>query len=99
VLTEGEALWLIATIAHCQSTVKADYQIWRLIVNEDKSAELSCKDRHGKVACSTKYFEKVTFCLPEIVLCVAKPVGGSDFMIMLPREGNNLYGDKVAPMV
>ena len=97
VMTEGEALGLISAIAHAQAAENADFQIWRLTVHADKSADLSCKDRHGRVTC-TKSFKKVDFSLPEIVLCVAKPVGGSEFMIMLPREANNYYGDKLAPL-
>lgn len=97
VMTEGNALGLISAIANAQATERADFQIWRLTVQPDKNAELTCKDRHGHLS-TTKSFRNIDFPLPEIVLCVAKPVGGSEFMIMLPREANNYYGDKIAPV-
>ena len=98
VATEGEALWLIGSIANLQAKIKEDFQIWRVIVHKNLSAELSCRNRHGKICLSLPIDEVIDFGLSEIELCVAKPYGIGDFMIMLPREANNYYGDKIAPL-
>jgi hypothetical protein len=99
VVTQGEAIWLVGSIAALQAKISDDFQLWHVVLKKDLSAELSCKNRHGK-SLFTKSIEKVIdFGLPELKLCVVKPPGGNDFMITLPREANNYYGDKLAPLL
>lgn len=99
VMTQGEAMWLVGSIAALQSKISDDFQLWHVVVKKDLSAELSCINRHSESR-FTKSIEKVIdFGLPELKLCVIKPPGGNDFMITLPREANSYYGDKLAPLL
>lgn len=99
VITQGEALWLVGSIAALQAKISDDFQLWQVEVNKDLSAELTCKNRHGKSLISKSIAKVIEFGLPELKLCVVKPPGGNDFMITLPREANNYYGDKLAPLL
>ena len=98
VFTAVSALWLIGSIALLQAKIAEDFQRWKVKVEKDLSAVLTCTNRHKEIR-FTKNIEKAfDLGVPELELVVIKPNRMDDFMIMLPREANNYYGDKLAPL-
>jgi hypothetical protein len=78
----GGAYWLIDEIAFGQSEPKVateEFQVWRLKVNPDKTANLICDDGNGRIV-FTKTIEYTDFPLGEIALYF------TDNVIMLPSE-------------
>jgi len=87
VADKGKAYWLIDAIASWQPEIKnnpdAYFQVWKLKVNEDRTALLTCEieDSEGKTKTPVKQEIKYTdFPLKEVKLyCV-------DGVLMLPTE-------------
>ena len=86
VAEHGEAHWLIDAIAswHNDPQIKNDpmlqgIQFWRLRVNEDGSAALTCKRDQDNIVI-TQDIPLTDFPLPEVTLYLAQKV------LMLPRE-------------
>lgn len=85
-LQENGAAWLIDAIASYQTKSwleknpeLRDFQLWKLVVNPDKSAVLYCKrDEQGVVI--TQEIEFTDFPLPEFTLYL---MGG---VLLLPSE-------------
>lgn len=78
----GEAYWLIDKIACAQleAPIRAEaFQLWKLCVNDDLSADLTCTDGNGTVI-STERIDYTDFPLPEIKFYV------TDNTILLPSE-------------
>ena len=79
----GGAYWLLDAIALVQrgsNRVAAEaFQVWKLTVNPDHSATLSCDDGNGNVV-FTKPIGYTDFPLPEIALYF------TDGVILLPSE-------------
>ena len=64
----GGAYWLIDEIAFGQANQKIaaeKFQVWRLKVNSDQTATLSCSDGNGRIA-FTKLIEYTDFPLDKI---------------------------------
>ena len=83
---EGRAFWLMDIIASVQGleAVKGEYfQVWRLQVNEDRSAVVTCDDGNGNVL-YTQAIEYTDFSLDHIKLYAVKD--GDNLVIMLPGE-------------
>ncbi len=81
--SQGGAYWLLDTIAITQAHVKAvaaeEFQVWKLKVNPDCSALLTCEDGNNR----TVYQEAIPFSdfpLPQVALWFR------DNVIMLPSE-------------
>ena len=79
----GEAYWLLDEIALAQGKpliAAEEFQVWKLIVNqEDNTARLVCEDGNDNIV-ATKKIEFTDFPLPEITLWYENNV------IMLPSE-------------
>ena len=78
----GEAYWLIDKIACAQlepHTAGEEFQLWKLTVNSDLSADLICTDGNGTVI-ATERVDYTDFPLPEIKFYVAHNT------ILLPSE-------------
>ncbi len=78
----GGAYWLIDEIAFAQAVPEVaaeEFQLWRLRVNLDRHAILTCEDGNSN-AVFTKQIEFTDFPLNEIVLYCTNDV------IMLPSE-------------
>jgi hypothetical protein len=78
----GEAYWLIDKIACLQlepTFVKVEFQLWRLSVSDDLSAELTCSDGNA-TEIHRERIDYTDFPLPEIKLYVANRT------ILLPSE-------------
>lgn len=78
----GEAYWLIDKIACAQLEPRhseQEFQLWKLTVNDDLSADLSCTDGNG-TEISTEHIEFTDFPLPQIKFYVANRT------ILLPSE-------------
>jgi len=76
------AYWLLDEIAFAQAepTVTAEeFQLWKLTVNPDRTATLTCDDGNGSVV-YTKRIEYTDFPLDEITLYFTNNV------ILLPSE-------------
>lgn len=77
------AYWLLDEIAlaqRYQKSVAAEaFQLWKLTVNDDRTATLSCEDGNGKTVYS-KTIAHTDFPLPEIALYFI------DKTILLPSE-------------
>ncbi|NMB62708.1 MAG: hypothetical protein GYA18_10275 [Chloroflexi bacterium] len=99
VFAQGEAMWLIGSIATLQAKIPEQFQRWKVKVAEDLSAVLTCTNRYQEECFTKKIAEIIDFGLPELELIVIKPNRMEDFMIMLPREANKYYGDKIAPLL
>ena len=82
-LTEhGGALWLITDIIAFQDEEKVSaepFQVWKLEVNDDKSAKLTCDDGNGNQVFSNDYNE-TDFPLKEVTVWL------TDDTILLPSE-------------
>lgn len=84
---EAGAYWLIQLIAGFQKDkrlkekweILQDFQLWKLTVNEDKSAILYCEDGNSNVILSHK-IEYTNFPMPEIKLFCEHQV------LLLPSE-------------
>jgi hypothetical protein len=93
-LAEHGAAWLVDAVASYQTEPKlnkgdlADFQIWHLKVNADKSAVLTCKADSGRPAVVTQNIEYTDFPLGELKLYVELGgVGGKPVkVLMLPSE-------------
>jgi len=83
VADEGGAYWLLDAIAICQKFEKAvsgeEFQVWKLKVNEDRSASLVCDDGNDNIV-YTQHIEYTDFPLSEITLYFVNNV------IHLPSE-------------
>ena len=83
VAEHGGACWLLDEIATIQPYNKAvaaeDFQVWKLAVQPDRSATLTCDDGNGNIV-FTKEIEYTDFPLDEITLYFANNV------IHLPSE-------------
>jgi hypothetical protein len=83
VADEGGAYWLLDTIAICQQHEKAvsgeEFQVWKLKVNEDRTATLVCDDGNDNIV-YTQHIEYTDFPLDEITLYFVNKV------IHLPSE-------------
>ena len=82
VAESGGAYWLIDEIALNQTEPKIateEFQVWRLMVNSDKTATLTCDDGNGNIV-FTKPIEYTDFPLGEIAFYFI------DNVIMLPTE-------------
>ena len=78
----GGAYWLLDTIALCQtkSRVRAEeFQVWKLAVQVDRTATLTCEDGNGSIV-HTERIPFTDFPLDEISLWFANGV------IYLPSE-------------
>jgi hypothetical protein len=79
----GGAYWLLDEIALAQRFEKLvaaePFQVWKLTVTKDNTAELLCHDGNGKGVLS-KHIEFTDFPLPEITLYF------TDNTILLPSE-------------
>ena len=83
---EGQAYWLMDIIASVQGleAVKGEYfQVWRLQVNEDQSALVTCDDGNENIL-YTQAIEYTDFSLDHIKLYAVKD--GDNLVIMLPGE-------------
>jgi hypothetical protein len=85
---KANAYWLIDAIASYYGDVikdpmLADMQFWKLKVNPDKSAVLTCERDTDDVAITQK-IPYTDFPLPEIKLWVAQ--GDEGYVIYLPSE-------------
>ena len=71
VADSGGAYWLLDEIAlaqRCEASVRGEeFQVWKLAVNPDRTATLSCDDGNGTVVFS-KTIEVTDFPLDEITL-------------------------------
>src|SRR5271170_5145996 len=71
VADEGGAYWLLDIIAICQQHEKVvsgeEFQVWKLKVNEDRTATLVCDDGNDNVV-FTQHIEFTDFLLDEITL-------------------------------
>ena len=82
VIEHGEALWLITDIIafQCDKKVRAEpFQVWKLEVNDDESAKLTCEDGNGNQVFSNDYTQ-TDFPMKEISLWL------TDSVILLPSE-------------
>ena|ERR1700730_12020120 len=83
VADQAGAYWLLDEIAFAQRGDKSvaceEFQLWKLQVNPDHTATLSCEDGNGKAVYS-KAIEYTDFPLPEIALYFTNSV------ILLPSE-------------
>ena len=83
VADHGGAYWLLDEIALAQRFDKRvageGFQVWKLTVNPDHTATLTCEDGSGH-AVTSKTLEYTDFPLPEIVLWF------TDNTILLPSE-------------
>jgi hypothetical protein len=83
VADQAGAYWLLDEIALAQrgsKRVAAEaFQLWKLTVNADRTAMLTCEDGNGNVVYS-KAIPYTHFLLPEIALYF------TDGMILLPTE-------------
>jgi len=83
VADEGGAYWLLDTIAICQRHDKRaaneEFQVWKLKVNEDRTASLVCDDGNDNLI-YTQHIEYTDFPLDEITLYFVNNV------IHLPSE-------------
>ena len=79
----GGAYWLIDEIAFAQRSEKLvaaePFQVWKLTVTKDNTAELICQDGNGKGVLS-KHIPSTDFPLAEITLYF------TDNTILLPSE-------------
>ena len=79
----GGAYWLLDEIAiiqpHNSRVAAEEFQVWKLVVQPDRTATLSCEDGNGNVV-FTKPIEYTDFPLPEITLWFTNNV------IYLPSE-------------
>ena len=78
----GEAYWLLDKIACSQleaHIAKERFQLWKLTVNSDLSADLTCTDGDGAVI-AAEHIACTDFPLPEIKLYL------TDHTILLPSE-------------
>ena len=79
----GGAYWLLDEIAFAQKFVKKvaaeEFQLWRLTVEEDRSAALVCEDGNGRRVFS-KHIEYTDFPLAEIKLYC------TDNTVLLPSK-------------
>ncbi len=78
----GEAYWLIDKIACAQIEkrhAEQAFQLWKLTVNDDFSADLTCTDGNGAII-SEEHIGYTDFPLPEIKFYV------SNRTILLPTE-------------
>ena len=78
----GGAYWLIDEIAFGQAMVdvaREEFQVWKLTVNSDQTATLSCEDGNDRVII-TKKIEYTDFPMNEIVFYYR------DNVLMLPNE-------------
>ena len=77
------AYWLIDEIALAQRGIKnvagAEFQLWKLTVNDDHSAKLACEDGNCKMVWS-KRIEYTDFPMSEMVFYYSNNV------ILLPSE-------------
>lgn len=98
ILTEGAlwlaenagAFWLMDAIWSHQHLCRKDamlrdMQFWKLKVNEDKSAVLTCERDEGNVAIRQE-IEYTDFPLKEIKLYCAPSGNGKDYTVLLPSE-------------
>ena len=79
---QGGAYWLLDEIALAQRgnrVVAEAFQVWKLAVNPDHTAVLTCDDGNGNVV-FTKRIEFTDFPLPEVTLYF------TDNTILLPSE-------------
>ncbi len=79
---QGGAYWLLDTVAICQAekAVAAEpFQVWKLVVREDRTATLTCDDGNGRIV-RTEHIPFTDFPLDEIALWFANGV------IYLPSE-------------
>jgi hypothetical protein len=83
VADEGGAYWLLDAIAIAQRFEKnvaaEEFQVWKLKVNEDRSASLVCDDGNGNIV-YTQHIAFTDFPLDEIKFYFA------DNTILLPSE-------------
>lgn len=83
VADEGGAYWLLDAIAICQRFEKAvtaeEFQVWKLKVNEDRTASLVCDDGNDNIV-YTQHIEYTDFPVDEITLYFVNNV------IHLPSE-------------
>ncbi len=78
----GEAYWLIDKIACAQlepHIAREEFQLWKLTVRADLSADLTCIDGNG-TDIANEHIDYTDFPLPEIKLYVANRT------ILLPSE-------------
>lgn len=90
VAKEGGAFWLMDIIASVQHKPKINaeyFQVWRLKVNEDKSALVTCDDGNENIL-YTQEVPHTDFNLSEIKLYAIYPSDEpkGDLIIMLPSE-------------
>ena len=93
---QGGAFWLLEAIASYQPELQRhpderlkDMQFWKLVVNADKSAILTCVADTGEEPAVEQHIEFTDFDLPEIDLWVAPTddgKGGVIWVILLPSE-------------
>jgi hypothetical protein len=71
VADQGGAYWLLDEIAlaqrHDKRVAGEEFQVWKLKVNDDRTAMLTCEDGNDKAVYS-KAIEFTDFPLPEIAL-------------------------------
>jgi len=83
VAEHGGAYWLLDEIAIIQPYDKAvaaeEFQVWKLTVQPDRSATLTCDDGNGKIV-FTKDIEYTDFSLDETIFYL------TDNTILLPTE-------------
>jgi hypothetical protein len=83
VADQAGAYWLLDEIAiiqpHDKRVAAEDFQVWKLAVNDDRSAVLTCDDGNGRVIFS-KEIEYTDFPIDGITLYFANNT------ILLPRE-------------
>jgi hypothetical protein len=83
VADQAGAYWLLDEIALAERYEKTvageEFQLWKLTVNADRTATLTCEDGNGK-AVYRKAIEYTDFPLPEIALYFTNSV------ILLPSE-------------
>jgi hypothetical protein len=83
VADQAGAYWLLHEIALAQryqkSVTAEEFQLWKLTVNPDRTATLTCEDGNGKAVYS-KAIEYTDFPLPEIALYFTNNT------ILLPSE-------------
>jgi hypothetical protein len=81
--TKGGAYWLLDAIAiaqHFEKNVAAEgFQVWKLKVNEDRTASLVCDDGNHNIV-YTQHIEFTDFPMDEIKLYF------TDNTILLPSE-------------
>ena len=93
---QGGAFWLLEAIASYQPELQRhpderlrDMQFWKLVVNADKSAVLSCVPDTGEKPVVEQHIEFTDFDLPEIDLWAAPTddgKGGLLLVLHLPSE-------------